>query len=300
MHQLTILILLSQLLTSGVCLNAEELTFASKKEFLEVYGPIAANHEYLPPLSLVAEVTESKNGVQLPRRQIRVFARDNFLRVDDDVEDGVQVSRVASPDQSFRAIRKNPNEAFSIEPADENLSKMLKSCRMTAPIVNPYYHFLEIPVAEFLARSDVEIKSSRRVVDAKGEQLVEIDVSRVVYNESDGLDKWFYKFTFLPHKNWVLSKCRIGSDVEARFFHKPDSGDIPEISRVEVTQKSGDAYVHKTTYEITKIDLNPPSLIEFTPAAFDAVNHDETHRSGVVVLLIAVVLIMLGIKYRKR
>jgi hypothetical protein len=300
-RRLAILFWFSQLLTSVVCLKAEDLPFASKKEFLELYGPISDQHEFLPPMSLVAEVTESKKGVQQPRREIRVYARDNLLRVDDDIEGGVQVSRVASPDQSFRAIRNNSSETFGIEPAGENLSEMLKGCRTTAPIVNPYYHFLETPIAEFLARSDVEIESSRRVVDANGEQLVEIDVSRVVYDESNGLEKWLYQFTFLPEKNWVLSKYRIGSNVEVRFFHLLNFGDRPEISRIEVTQKSSDdeGYIHSINYEVTHVDFNPPSLKEFTPAAFDAVSYDETQRSGVIVLLIAVVFIILGIKYHK-
>jgi hypothetical protein len=300
--RLACLFWLCHLITPQVWLQAEEPPFASKNEFLELYGPIAAKHEFLPAMSLVAEVTESKNGVQLPRRQIRVFARQNYLRVDDDIDDGVQVSRTASPDQSFRAIRKNSTEKFDIEPAGENLSEMLKSCRTTAPIVNPYYHFLEIPLADFLALSDVEIDASRRAVDTSGEPFVEVDVSRVVYDESNGLERWFYQFTFLPEKNWVLSKYRIGSKVEARFFHRPNSGDRPEISRIEVTQKSSDDedYVHKTNYEVTHVDFNPPSLKKFTPSAFDNVNQEGMEKSRFVVLLVAVVLIILGMKYHKQ
>jgi hypothetical protein len=282
-------------------LNAEEYDFNSKVEFLEVYRPVAEKYRNLRSMSLAAEVTESKNGTRMPRRQIRVFVRDKYLRVDDESEDGVQVSRIASLEQSFRAIRETSNVPFQIEFANESLEEMHSSCRIASPIVSPYYHFLETPVAEFLTRTEVELESSQNVINENGERVVEIAVSRVVLGESGEFTKWFYQFCFLPDKRWVLSGYHVGSSVEVRFFHESGPDEEPLISKVEVEEKVADDYRHTTTHNVTNIDWTPPRLSEFTPSAFYSGHFNGgERRNTVVVLLAAVVLIVLVMVFRRR
>jgi hypothetical protein len=298
--QVSIAVLVVRFLASAT-LNAEEFAFKSKSEFLKVYRPAVEKYQNLMPMSLVAEVTESKNGTRMPRRQIRVFARDDYLRVDDDSEEGVQVSRVASPEQSFRAIRKTTDGPFQIEFTNESLNQMHKSCRIAALVVHPYYHFLEIPLIEFLIGTDVELKSSASFVNEDGERIVEIAVTKVVLDQSGDLTEWFYQFCFLPEQRWVLSGYRVGTFVEVRFFHESSPDATSVISKVEVEEKVGDDYIHATSYEVTNIDWSPPTLSEFTPSAFTSVHFDGGKRkNAIVVLLAAIVLIVLVMICRRR
>jgi hypothetical protein len=280
----------------------------SKADFLALYRPIAERYASYVPMSLVVELSETKikDGVKSEsQRTFHVIRDRDRLRVDSLPKQGKEVCRVAAPKRSFRVARGVGDEQYLVEDLSSDYQDAVRACRLVAPVVDPYYSVLELPLHEFLSRGDIEFKGSTVRVNEAGEEEVEITVGRNVIHSSGKKDEWIYSFSLLPKHDWILSNYHlVNAEYEVRF-HYDFSRNTPVISRVIATDKGPDGYSYDATYEVTEVSLEPPKEQVFTLADF-RLNNDigraqkRPYASWLIGINIVVIVILVAILIRKR